>query len=80
MPPRRERRQRRPRRKVCSFCADKVDYIDYKDVPLLRRYMSDRGKIMPRRSSGTCAKHQRRLTVAIKRAREIALVPFVAGE
>jgi len=65
---------------VCSFCADKVDYIDYKDVPLLRRYMSDRGKIMPRRSSGTCAKHQRRLTVAIKRAREIALVPFVAGE
>ncbi|HQK95239.1 MAG TPA: 30S ribosomal protein S18 [Armatimonadota bacterium] len=80
VPPRRERRQRRPRRKVCSFCADKVDYIDYKDVPLLRRYMSDRGKIMPRRSSGTCAKHQRRLTVAIKRAREIALVPFVAGE
>ena len=65
---------------MCSFCADKVDYIDYKDVPLLRRYISDRGKIMPRRSSGTCAKHQRRLTVAIKRAREIALVPFVVGE
>ena len=73
-------RGRRGKKRICSFCVDKADSVDYKDVPLLRRYISDRGKIMPRRSSGTCAKHQRRLTVAIKRAREIALVPFVVGE
>jgi small subunit ribosomal protein S18 len=73
------RRQRfTPRRKVCQFCGEKVDNIDYKDVDLLRRYVSDRGKIRPRRQTGVCAKHQRRLAVAIKRARHIALLPFVA--
>ena len=63
-------------KKVCAFCVDKVDYIDYKDVAKLRRYVSDRAKILPRRITGTCAKHQRQLTVAIKRARHIALLPF----
>lgn len=67
---------RRPRKKVCTFCADKVK-IDYKDVNRLKRFISDRGKILPRRSTGTCAKHQRELTIAIKRAREMALIPFV---
>ncbi|MBQ5672912.1 MAG: 30S ribosomal protein S18, partial [Phascolarctobacterium sp.] len=62
-------RGRRPRRKVCSFCVDKVEEIDYKDVAKLRRYVTERGKILPRRISGTCAKHQRQLTTAIKRAR-----------
>ena len=66
---------RRPRRKVCAFCVDKMDYIDYKDVNRLRRYMTERGKIMPRRMSGTCAKHQRYLAMAIKRARVMALLP-----
>lgn len=69
---------RRPKRKVCMFCADKVEYIDYKDTAKLRRYVSERGKIVPRRISGNCAKHQRQLTTAIKRARIIALLPFVA--
>ena len=69
-------RGRRPRRKVCSFCVDKVEEIDYKDVAKLRRYVTERGKILPRRISGTCAKHQRQLTVAIKRARCVALLPF----
>ncbi len=69
-------RGRRPRRKVCSFCVDKVEEIDYKDVARLRRYITERGKILPRRISGTCAKHQRQLTVAIKRARNVALLPF----
>ena len=69
---------RRPKRKVCRFCADKVEYIDYKDTAKLRRYVSERGKIVPRRISGNCAKHQRQLTTAIKRARNIALLPFVA--
>ena len=68
----------RKRRKVCVFCADKIDHIDYKDVPRLRRHMSERGKILPCRMTGTCAKHQRQLTVAIKRARQIALLPYVA--
>lgn len=78
--PRPERAQRggRRRRKVCSFCVDKVEAIDYKDVAKLRRYMSERGKILPRRTTGTCAAHQRQLTVAIKRARQIALLPYVA--
>ena len=71
-------RGRRPRRKVCSFCVDKVDHIDYKDVAKLRRFVTERGKILPRRSSGNCAKHQRQVTVAIKRARNIALLPFTA--
>ena len=69
-------RGRRPRRKVCSFCVDKVEEIDYKDVAKLRRYVTERGKILPRRISGTCAKHQRHLTTAIKRARCVALMPF----
>ena len=68
---------RRPKRKVCMFCADKVEYIDYKDTAKLRRYVSERGKIVPRRISGNCAKHQRQLTTAIKRARHVALLPFI---
>ncbi len=71
-------RSRRPRRKVCSFCVDKVENIDYKDVAKLRRFVTERGKILPRRISGNCAKHQRQVTVAIKRARNIALLPFTA--
>ena len=71
-------RSRRPRKKVCSFCVDKVEQIDYKDVAKLRRYITVRGKILPRRISGNCAKHQRQVTVAIKRARNIALLPFTA--
>jgi small subunit ribosomal protein S18 len=71
-------RSRRPRKKVCSFCVDKVENIDYKDVAKLRRYTTERGKILPRRISGNCAKHQRQVTVAIKRARNIALLPFTA--
>ena len=71
-------RSRRPRKKVCSFCVDKVEVIDYKDVAKLRRYITERGKILPRRISGNCAKHQRQVTVAIKRARNIALLPFTA--
>lgn len=69
-------RIRRAKRKVCQFCVDKVDEIDYKDVPKLRKFVTERGKILPRRISGTCAKHQRTLTSAIKRARNIALLPF----
>ncbi len=68
----------RKRRKVCAFCVDKVQQIDYKDAAKLRRYVSERGKILPRRTTGTCAMHQRQLTVAIKRARQIALLPYVA--
>ncbi|MCI6158479.1 MAG: 30S ribosomal protein S18 [Selenomonadaceae bacterium] len=71
-------RGRRPRRKVCQFCVDKVDHIDYKVVAKLRRFVTERGKILPRRISGNCAKHQRQVTVAIKRARNIALLPFTA--
>ncbi len=69
-------RPRRSRRKVCQFCVDHVDHIDYKDVPKLRKFITERGKILPRRISGTCAKHQRTLTGAIKRSRNIALLPF----
>ena len=68
----------RKRRKVCQFCVDKIAHIDYKDAAKLRRYISERGKILPCRMTGTCAMHQRQLTVAIKRARQIALLPFVA--
>ena len=71
-------RGRKPRRKVCVFCTDHIDQIDYKDVAKLRRFTTERGKILPRRISGTCAKHQRKLTTAIKRARAIALLPFTA--
>jgi small subunit ribosomal protein S18 len=67
-----------PKRKVCSFCVNHVKTIDFKDVPLLRRYISDRGRIDPRRKTGVCAKHQRVLTVALKRARHIALLPYTA--
>ena len=68
-------RGRKARKKVCGFC---VDNIDYKDIARLRRYMSERGKILPRRVTGTCARHQRELTVAIKRARHLALLPYTA--
>ena len=67
----------RRRRKVCVFCADKVSFIDYKDSAKLRKFISERGKILPRRISGTCAVHQRELNTAIKRARNMALLPFV---
>ena len=76
-PERPMRSGRKGHRKVCQFCVDKIDYIDYKDVARLRRYMSERAKILPRRVTGTCAQHQRELTTAIKRARQVALVPFV---
>ena len=66
----------RGRKKVCSFCVDRVEHIDYKDLPRLRKYVSERAKIIPRRVTGTCAFHQRELTVAIKRARYMALMPF----
>lgn len=65
------------RRRVCKFCADKIDYISYKDVKLLMGFVPERGKIQPRRISGTCATHQRVLQTAIKRARQIALIPYV---
>jgi len=71
-------RSRKPRRKVCNFCVDHVDQIDYKDIAKLRRFTTERGKILPRRISGTCAKHQRKLTLAIKRASAIALLPLTA--
>ena len=80
----RENRSERParevrrRRKVCQFCADKVESIDYKDTAKLRKFVSDRGKILPRRMTGTCAAHQRELTEAIKRSRHIALLPYTA--
>ena len=76
-PERPMRSGRKGHRKVCQFCVDKVEYIDYKDVARLRRYMSERAKILPRRVTGTCARHQRALPVAIKRARQVALVPYV---
>jgi len=66
------------RRKVCKFCADKIDYVDYKDVKLLSGFVPERGKILPRRMFGTCAEHQRKVTLAIKRARAIALLPFAS--
>jgi small subunit ribosomal protein S18 len=69
----------RSRRKVCAFCVDHVREIDYKDVGRLRRYVSERAKIEPRRKTGTCAKHQRRLTVALKNARHMALLPYTAA-
>ena len=69
-------RGRKPLRKVCTFCVDKIQHIDYKDIARLRRFTSERGKILPRRMSGTCAKHQRQLSTAIKRARQIALLPY----
>ena len=67
----------RKRKKVCQFCADKNEHIDYKDTAKLRRFLSERGKILPRRTTGTCAAHQRELTDAIKRSRQVALLPYV---
>ena len=69
--------QIRKHKKVCQFCADKATYIDYKDVAKLRHYVSERSKILPRRTTGTCAMHQRQLTEAIKRARQVALIAYV---
>ena len=81
MPFDRDARPGRPgrgkRRKVCQFCARKVEHVDYKDSAELKRYLSERSKILPRRTTGTCAMHQRQLTEAIKRARQIALLPYV---
>jgi small subunit ribosomal protein S18 len=71
-------RQRRPRKRVCNFCVDKVESLDYKETGRLRKFVSERGKILPRRISGNCARHQRQLTVAIKRAGNVALLPFSA--
>lgn len=68
--------RRKARRKVCQFCVDKVEHIDYKDVAKLKKFLSEKGKILPRRISGNCAKHQRQMTTAIKRARQIALLPY----
>ena len=68
----------RHRKKQCQFCVDKVEHIDYKDIPRLRKCISERAKILPRRITGTCAKHQRQLTTAIKRARYVALLPYIS--
>lgn len=70
-------KRRMRKRKVCTFCVDKIDVLDYKDVAKMRKFISERGKILPRRVTGTCAKHQRVVTNAIKRARHIALLPFI---
>ena len=68
----------RRHRKVCAFCADKIDQVDYKDIARLRKCVSERSKILPRRITGTCAEHQRQLTVVIKRARHVALLPYIS--
>ncbi|MCX7696019.1 MAG: 30S ribosomal protein S18 [Caloramator sp.] len=70
--------KQRKKKRVCAFCMDKVEYIDYKDVAKLKKYITERGKILPKRITGNCAKHQRELTIAIKRARNIALLPYTA--
>ena len=70
------REKGKKKRRVCAFCVDKIESVDYKDVSRLRRYVTERGKILPRRISGNCANHQRQLTVAIKRSRQIALLPY----
>lgn len=75
-PVKKKKKKRFLRRKICRFCADKVEYIDYKDIKRIRSLITERGKIIPRRISGNCAKHQRQLTIAIKRARNLALMPF----
>lgn len=71
-------RVRRPRRKICQGCVDHIESVDYKDIVMLRRFISERGKILPRCVTGICAKHQRKINLAIKRARAIALLPFSA--
>lgn len=73
----RERNPRKMKKKVCAFCVDKAETIDYKDVAKLKKYVTERGKILPRRISGNCAKHQRALTVAVKRARHLSMMPYV---
>lgn len=72
------RPSKRPRKKVCMFCVERVEKIDYKDIAKLKKCMTERSKILPRRVTGTCAYHQRELTVAIKRARHVALLPYVS--
>jgi small subunit ribosomal protein S18 len=69
---------RKPKKKICAFCKDKVEYVDYKDTPLLRKYISDRGKIRARRVTGNCTQHQRDVAMAIKNAREMALLPYTS--
>ena len=71
---------RKPRRKVCYFCKEKIDYIDYKEINLLRKYTSDKGKIRPRRVTGNCSQHQSRVALAIKSAREVALLPYTSRQ
>ena len=71
-------KNRKSRKKVCTFCVEKSEFIDYKDTQKLRRFISERAKILPRRVTGTCAAHQRELTVAIKRARQLALLPYIS--
>jgi len=72
------KKERRKKRRQCNFCADKIEHIEYKEIPRLRRYITERGKILPRRITGNCAHHQRQLTIAIKRARTMALLPYTA--
>ncbi len=72
------KKERRKKRRQCNFCADKIEHIDYKEIPRLRRYITERGKILPRRITGNCALHQRQLTTAIKRARILALLPYTS--
>ncbi|NLX92101.1 MAG: 30S ribosomal protein S18 [Firmicutes bacterium] len=73
-----KKEKRKGKKRVCNFCVDKVEYIDYKFADKLRRFITERGKILPRRISGNCAKHQRQLTTAIKRARQMALLPYTS--
>lgn len=72
------RERGKKKKRVCAFCIDKIEHVDYKEVGKLRKYITERGKILPRRISGNCARHQRQLTVAIKRARQIALLPYTS--
>ncbi|MGE5372968.1 MAG: 30S ribosomal protein S18 [Solirubrobacterales bacterium] len=72
------KKERKRKRRQCNFCAEKIETIDYKDIPRLRRFITEKGKILPRRITGNCANHQRQVTVAIKRARNVALLPFTA--
>ena len=79
--PRREKEEKpwkKQKKKICIFCKDKIDYVDYKDVSMLRKFISDRGKIRARRVSGNCAQHQRDVATAVKNAREMALLPYTA--
>ena len=71
-------RVRRPRRKICQGCVDHIENVDYKDIAMLKKYVSESGKILPRRITGNCAKHQREITVAVKRARHLAMMPYAA--